>query len=81
MVVMYLILVGNYYTIDPVNLEEWWDRIKEKCGAAKVNTNRSYQARSLIDAGLSSCGYGTYLALMFKAKTHPDISVVKVRTL
>jgi len=65
MVLVFVILIGNYYTIDPVNLPEWAERIREKCGAAKLNPNRLYAARSVMDAGLSCCGFASYLGLLF----------------
>ena len=75
MAVVYLVLVGNYYTVKPENLPEWGHRISIKCGTVVLDSKTSYQTRSMLDNGQTAFGFGAYLGLLFRAKYFANISL------
>ena len=72
---VYLVLIGNYYTVSPENMPEWGQRISVKCGTAVLDSKMSYQTRSMLDNGQTAFGFGAYLRLLFRAKHFANISL------
>ena len=72
---VYLVLIGNYYTVSPENMPEWGQRISVKCGTAVLDSKTSYQTRSMLDNGQTAFGFGAYLGLLFRAKHFANISL------
>ena len=73
---VYLVLIGNYYTVSPENMPEWGQRILDKCGTAVLEDSKiSYETRGMLDNGQTAFGFGAYLGLLFRAKHFANISL------
>ena len=72
LVLVYTLLIGNYFLAKPNNLPEWDIRVTAKCGADYLEG--AYDAFSLKDIGDSALGFGSYYGLLFSSAVFPNLA-------